>query len=147
MANIEWVIDTCILVCANTGSDHRCLDALALLREVLSRHSLALDVEDGIRNEYYPYITRGSVVEQWWIQMNSRGKFVYHSSKLTVRQQGKLRRLKFDADDWKFVGTALKAAGRTLVSHESDYDEPGVPEYLASLKIRLFKVDAALASI
>jgi hypothetical protein len=140
----EWVLDTQVLVVASSG-DHLCLDAATLLRSILENHFVALDYDSEIIAEYSRRVPANSLAARWWTEMNQRGRFVFHSSKLTQRNRRRLERVRFDPSDWKFVGVASRTASRLLVAEESDYWEPSVAQCIQNeMGISLLKVTAAL---
>jgi hypothetical protein len=132
MAISEWVLDTQILEIASTGEHPLALDAAALLCAIRDRHLLAIDCEGEIVHEYDPYLRPGTLAEQWWTQMNQRGKLRYHSHQLKQRQRRALAALRFDPSDWKFVGVACRTASHLLVAEEPDYWDPQVADYLVN---------------
>lgn len=130
MRRCEWVLDTWVLRVAADVSDDLALDALALLREILEHHSIALDAEGHIWREYQRNIAPKSHVEKWWALMVSRGRTVRCSGKLDRRpEEHLLESLKFHNDDLPFVGVACKTKSRLLVAEESDYTDQ-VAQYL-----------------
>ena len=140
----EWVVDTQVLVVASSG-DHLCLDAATLLRSILENHFVALDHDNEIIAEYSRRVPAGSLAARWWAEMNRRGRFVYHSSRLSQRNRRRLERVRFDPSDWKFVGVARRTLSRLLVAEESDYWEPSVAQCIQNeVGISLLKVTAAL---
>jgi len=144
----EWVVDTGILVTGSDAYNDLCIKALRLLDSILTSGYLALDHEDGIRDEYGPYVRPGTHAAMWWSQMARLGRFVFYSGKLPRRVSEQLTRLKFDTDDWKFLGVASRTQSHFLVAEESDFWKDDVDLYIKNdMKIVLMKIREAVAAV
>jgi hypothetical protein len=141
----EWVVDTWVLKVAADSSHDLALDALALLREILEHHSIALDHEDHIWCQYRDNIPRNSHVQKWWASMVSRGRTARHSGKVDQRPKTHLlENLRFHDDDLPFVAVASKAKNRLLVAQESDYTDEVVQYLWFELHVKVVGIREAL---
>lgn len=146
MPSQEWVLDTEILEIASAGDHPQSLAAVSLLHSILVHHALAVDPEGQILAEYERHLRRGSHAQQWWQQMTIKGRIAKRSHRLKNVDERALGHLRFDRDDWKFVGVAAKTPSHLLVAEESDYWAPAVAAFLANnMSIVLLRVAEAAA--
>jgi len=134
MAGDTWVIDTTVIAATNNTSGTHFWDAMTLLMNIEKNQMVAVDHNCAIFKEYEPYMPIGSFARQWWIQLNTKGKVWFYSSRVpnSVRRE-LIDILKFDCDDLKFVGVANNTSSKRLVSQDSDYN----PDVVSCLRGRL----------
>lgn len=141
---LQWVIDTWVLRISTTPNTQG-MCAISFLNEILRYHSIKLDFERKIDNEYKRHIQPGTHAAFWWEQIvRLSGKIHRYSSKLSSRHRRRLLSLAFDLSDLPFVSVASKGKDKLLVSEDSDYNKP-VKEYLENhLKVRVLNLEEAL---
>lgn len=146
MDSLQWVLDTWVLATASDPHNSKALDALSLLNEILHKHSVVLDIEGEILNEYkrHLYVSHQTHVKQWWTQMQLKGKYSFVTSKLNQRPKHHLlNKLSFHSDDIKFVGVASNSKDKLLVSEDSHYT-PEVRQYVyKSLRVHVMDLSEA----
>ena len=143
---MDWVVDTWVIAKTLEPHSPEYMDSMTLLTSIASDHSIALDVEGKIYEEYDPYMPFDSFARQWWIKIAGFGKVTFFPSKLPASVERRLLdSLAFHNDDIKFVGVAHRTVSRRLVSNDSDY-KPSVVECLkADLGITYHDVASACA--
>lgn len=142
----ELVIDTCILgIVANQEED--AMTAAGLLEEILRNHSIAVDRQGTIINEYQNQIVRLDMLKNWWVSMSKiHGKIRYKWNRLDNRQLDALNELGFDPDDVPFVEVAACTSDKVIVTEDSDYyaNECRVREYLrAHIGVDVLRMEEA----
>lgn len=145
MRGSQWVVDTWVLKTSITPNNQG-MCAISLLDEIYKRHSIKLDQEGKISNEYKRHIQPGTHVAYWFQQMTSlKGKIHHYSSKLSNKhKEHLLGKLRFDHSDLPFVSVASKGKDKLLVSEDSDYNDP-VKDYLRNhLGVQVLKLEEAL---
>ncbi len=144
-AEVEWVLDTWVLVKAGDIDFEGWWDAVDLLDEISRRHRLALDTERSIDAEYLRNIKPRTIVARWWTDIQRRtGRTVRYSSTPHKRDSSHLlNRLHFDSSDLKFVAVASKTSSRLLVAEESDYTEEVKNYLLLAMKTRVLTLAEA----
>ena len=125
---MDWTVDTCVLYMAAEVE----LEAMYLLLRIMRQaHRVGMDHEGHIEHEYRQCLqaTGDRLVEKWLRTVANSLAFM-HSGKLDRRHRNALERLRFDRDDWPFVGVCSRTSSKNLVSEDSDYTEE-VRAYLA----------------
>jgi len=145
-SNILWVIDTNILYLASGDAssvkkisfDKRTdyiINAIKLLGSICKKDSLVMDAEGNILGQYDKCLrhTHSSFLSEWLEEMKrTPGKLKFVSSNLDPRHRKKLEELKFDKDDYYFVGTASNSNDKLIISEDPDYYEDGVYNYITN---------------
>ena len=128
---MEWVLDTWLLMIAQTPSDERSLDAVFLLRQIKLGHRIGLDHGREIVNQYYRNLNKYSHAAEWLGAMLRRAdKTMFRTGLLPQDKRDHLTQfLKFDRSDLVFVGVAHEGTDKLLVTEESDYT-PEVRRFL-----------------
>jgi len=144
-SNIWWVIDTNILYLAGGDAssvikknsfDKRAddiINAIKLLKTIYKKDYLVIDTECNILEQYNKCLkhTHSSFLIDWLKEMkNTPGKLKFVSPNLDPCHRKKLEELKFDEDDYLFVGTANNSNDKLIISEDSDYYEDEVYDYL-----------------
>lgn len=145
MKGSQWVIDTCVLKISIAPST-KGMQAISFLNEILRHHSIKLDQERRIEQEYKKHIQRGTHVACWWEQIvRLAGKIHRYSSNFPSKhKEHLLRKLNFDLSDLPFVSVASKGKDKLLVSEDSDYNK-SVQAYLRNhLKVQVLSLEEAL---
>lgn len=142
---MDLVVDTYVIWKAGKPFDPQYMSAITLLHLILeSPHRIALDHESYIDGQYRTYIRQSPHLQPWWDRMLYYTGNVSHFTGNCVRAISlELDRLKFDRDDYPFVGVAAHCNGNILVAEESDYSEP-VRVYLASIGVRVVSIAEAV---
>ena len=138
----DWTIDTGVLYKAADAD----VDAVYLLLRVLQQaHAVAFDHEGCIQREYRHCVeSTGSPLLRKWLKACVDKLAVLHTGRLSSRYREALEKLKFDRDDWPFVGVCSRTSSKKLVSEDSDYTSK-VREYLsAQMGICVHDVRASL---
>jgi len=115
----DWTIDTCVLYSAAEAD----VDAMYLLLRILRQaHDVAFDHEGHIEREYRRCVesTRSPLLRKWFKASVDKLAVLFTGS-LSSRHTGALGELKFDQDDWPFVGVCSRTRSKNLVSEDSDY--------------------------
>ena len=139
----DWTIDTGILYKAAAAD----IEAMSFLLRVLQRaHDVAFDHEGHIQREYRGCVdSTGDRLLRKWFKACVDKLAVLHAGRLGRRHTDALEKLKFDRDDWPFVGVCSRTGSKNLVSEDSDYTRE-VSEYLsAQMGICVQGIAASLA--
>lgn len=143
---IDPVVDTWVLEKCDSEEAELSLAAVSLLHSIFRSHSLALDTEGKIKEEYMNHIRPNTNAAKWWSLMVGRvGKFQYYSNHLAQANKSHLlNNLHFDSSDIKFVGVVSKTQCHYLVAEESDYSAK-VKAYLGTqIGVKVITVNEAL---
>ena len=122
----DYVIDTCILVDANNTDTKRAFQVIELLITIKNEHKICLDKKREILREYERNGIYNGFSGEWFKNMQRAAKIKYVKQHIE-KDKRKLIKLKFDADDIKFVATA-NACGKKIISDDTDYNT--VKDYL-----------------
>ena len=146
VSHMDWVVDTCVIAATNNPYDSDYWDSMSLLVSIANGHSIAVDSNGEIYNEYDPHMPFDSFARQWWIKITGFAKIRFLSSTLPASvEKHLLDALAFHDDDIKFVSVAHRTGSRRLVSKDSDYN-PRVVECLKDeLSITFYDVASARA--
>ncbi len=146
MDSCEWVLDTWLLEVAQTPSDPRSLDALALLHQIKARHRIAIDHDREIWRQYTKHVQANSHVGVWVrFMIGTSNKIFWRAGRVSSRHEdGLVSILRFDRADLVFVGVASNGPDRLIVSEDSDYS-PEIRTYLeTNLGVVVLSVREAL---
>lgn len=117
----DYVIDTCILVKANSKDMNSAFKFITLLIALLN-HRMCLDTNREILKEYEKNHLYSGFSGVWFKNMHRAAKITYVRKRIKKEQKKKLKKLKFDITDIKFVATA-NACGKRIISDDSDFTE------------------------
>ena len=143
---MDWVIDTDVLVRADRyDENHDHWVRVSGLLSAIDRlsHTLVVDNEDKIKNEYDRNLNNSGWVRRYIQRFTFRGQVRYVSGSLYNRIYNRLRALRFDADDDVFIAVATRTTTHRLVAEESDYST-SVVDYLASEGVRVINCETAV---
>src|SRR5712692_4276002 len=112
----EWVLDTWLLEVAQTPSDPRSLDALALLHQIKARHRIAIDHDREIWRQYTKHVQANSHVGVWVrFMIGTSNKIFWRAGRVSSRHEdGLVSILRFDRADLVFVGVASNGPDRLI---------------------------------
>lgn len=152
MPAVDWTVDTWMLyqVAAVDGTVIHFLERAKTLG-----HKVVFDHEGRIRKEYDACMQKTAglgghdLLRKWFKEVVAKHMVVAKGS-LPRRHRERLNALKFDPDDWPFVGACSNSIQRRLVigtPGDSDYTNP-VKEFITNtLKITVLSTEQALAHL
>lgn len=142
-----WVIDTDVLVRAeDLAIDHGMNIFQMLGRLTDGNHRIVVDYTHQVLGQYYGNLSPTGWVFKILKQLVTRGQINYVSGNVPRNLSEGLDSLRFDIDDYVFVGVTSRSADRVLVAEESDYS-PDVVRFLSDHGISVINCSAARIKI
>jgi len=142
-----WVIDTDVLVRAeDLAIDHGMNIFQMLGRLTDGNHRIVVDYTHQVLGQYYGNLSPTGWVIKILKQLATRGQINYVSGNVPRNLSEGLDSLRFDIDDYVFVGVTSRSADRVLVAEESDYS-PDVVRFLSDHGISVINCSAARIKI
>lgn len=116
---MEYVVDTQVVL-----DSVDCLNCFETLQSISKNHTLVLDTENLILNEYYHKLRKDSFTQKVLKRIFLEQRVQYYSSTVTPKIREALERLSgFHNDDHKFVAVTARSIDKALIAEESDYSE------------------------
>jgi predicted nucleic acid-binding protein len=135
------VIDTSVLLTCNNAHAQLFLEAISLLGKVRDSHSVVVDFDGHIEEEYRKKaVVNGTFAQRWWDDMCYMSRKVnYVAGGLTAAQRKIADSHACDRDDYPFLGVACRS-GAPIVHEDGDYEQPGI----VALNVQAHRTKAAL---
>jgi len=117
--------------------------ALQLLSTIYTNcHSVVVDEDGEIFDEYERFIRREDSLAKWFISMSNEPR------KFISRPRAHLELgINFDPDDLKFLEVAINSPHRIIITGDSDFLTIRNEEQIRNLGIRILTVEEALREL